>query len=178
MNQIEQDIDQQTMLKMEKALRSQMEELIPSMQQMAKDHGLEGDRSPFRNVLNVAVDTVSDVEVTKNYILYQLGRGQKSGKDRESPWRKLGADGEKFGSVLVDTITGLNENAKAVVKCIGGDPKTDQELVGQAHRKLMQLYLGNLVRYQVYLTFKAEEAEKEKENQKQQNSRNRGQRNV
>ena len=175
MSQIEQDIDQQTTLKMEKAIRSQMETLIPSMQKMAKDHELAGDRSPFRNVLNVAVDAASDVAVTKNYILYQLGRGQKSGKDRESPWRKPGADGEKFGSVLVDTITGLNENAKAVVKCIGGDPKTDQELVGQAHRKLMQLYLGNLVRYQVYLTFKAEEAKK---NQKQQDSRNRGQRNV
>lgn len=178
MSQIEQDIDQQTTLKMEKAIRSQMETLIPSMQKMAKDHKLAGERSPFRNVLNVAVESASDVEVTKNYILYQLGRGQKSGKDRESPWRKLGTDGEKFGSVLVATITGLNENAKAVVKCIGGDPKTDQELVGQAHRKLMQLYLGNLVRYQVYLTFKAEEEAKEKKNQKQQDSRNRGQRDV
>ena len=156
MSQTEKDIDQQTNLKMEKAIRSQMEELIPSMQQMAKDHRLEGDRSPFRNVLNVAVDPASDVEVTKNYILYQLGRGQRHGRDRESPWRKLGTDGEKFGLILVDTITGLNENAEQIVKCIGGNPETDQELVGRLHRRLMQLYLGNLVRYQVYLTFEAE----------------------
>lgn len=160
MNQTEKDIDQRTILKMEKAIRLQMETLIPSMQKMAKDHRLEGDKSPFRNVLNVAVDAGSDVEVTKNYILYQLGRGQKHGRDRESPWRKTGTDGKKFGLTLVDIITGLNENAKQVVKCIGGSPETDQELVEKAHHRLMQLYLGNLVRYQVYLTFEAEEGKK------------------
>ena len=164
MSEKEKDLNQRTILKIEKAIRSQMEELIPSMQQMVKDHKLAGDRSPFRNVLNVAVDPASDVEVTKNYILYQLGRGQRHGGDRESPWRKTGTDGKKFGLILVDTITDLNENAERVVKCIGGNPETDQELVDHVHRRLMQLYLGNLVRYQVYWTFEVEEVGKAKKN--------------
>ena len=154
MSQTGQNVDQQTLLKMEKAIRLQMETLIPSMQKMAKDHKLAGDKSPFRNVLNVAVDPASDVEVTKNYILYQLGRGQ-SGRDRLSPWRKWDKKKNMFGLILVDTITGLNENAEQVVKSIGVNLDTDlgKDLTHQAHRRLMQLYLGNLVRYQVYLTF-------------------------
>lgn len=150
MNQTEQDNDQQTILKMEKAITSQMEELIPEMQQMAEDFGIAGDKSPYRNVLNVAVDPTSDVEVTKNFILYQLGR------DNKSPWRKPNDDGQKLGLVLVDAIKGLDDRAKQVVEKIGRDPEIDKKLVQQTHRRLMQLYLGNLVRYQVYLTFKAE----------------------
>ena len=146
MSQTEKDIDQQTNLKMEKAIRLQMETLIPEMQEMANNYKIAGDKSPYRNVLNVAVDPASDVEVTKNFILYQLGR------DQRSPWRKTNNEGKKFGLTLVDTIAGLNENAKSVVKNIDGDPETDKELVQRVHRRLMQLYLGNLVRYQVYLS--------------------------
>ncbi len=155
MSQPGHDNDQQTILKMEKAITSQMEELIPEMQQMARDHKLAGDKSPFRNVLNVAVDAASDVEVTKNYILYQLGRGQKSGRDRVSPWQKWDRNKNMFGLKLVDTITALNKNAEQVVESIGVSLDTDlgKDLTQQAHRRLMQLYLGNLVRYQVYLTF-------------------------
>ncbi|MXV75043.1 hypothetical protein F4Z99_12330 [Candidatus Poribacteria bacterium] len=149
MSQTEKDIDQQTNLKMEKAIRSQMETLIPEMQKMADNYNIAGDKSPYRNVLNVAVDPASDVEVTKNFILYQLGR------DQRSPWRNTDNEGKKLGLALVDAIKKLDSNAKLVVKNIGRNPETDKELVQQAHRRLMQLYLGNLVRYQVYLTFKA-----------------------
>ena len=147
MSQTEKDVDQQTNLKMEKAIRSQMETLIPEMQEMADNYNIAGDKSPYRNVLNVAVDPASDVEVTKNFILYQLGR------DQRSPWRKTDNAGEKLGLALVDAIKKLDNNAKLVVENIGRNPETDKELVQQAHRRLMQLYLGNLVRYQVYLTF-------------------------
>ena len=158
MSQTEHVDSEQSILKMEKAIRSQMETLIPEMQQMAKDHKLAGERAPFRNVLNVAVDPTSDVEVTKNYIRYQLGRGQKYGRE-ESPWRKTDSDGEKFGLTLVNTISGLNKNAKSVVEDMGEDPNTDsgKYWLERVHRRLMQLYLGHLVRYQVYLTFKESE---------------------
>ena len=149
MNQTKKDNDQQTFLKMEKAISFQMEVLIPEMQKMADDYNIAGDKSPYRNVLNVAIDPASDVEVTKNYILYQLGRDQKS------PWRNTNSEGEKLGLALVDTIKKLDVKAKLVVENIGRDPEKDKELVQRAHRRLMQLYLGNLVRYQVYLTFQA-----------------------
>lgn len=150
MSETGQDIDQQTILKMEKAITSQMEVLIPEMQQMAEDFGVAGDKSPYRNVLNVAVDPTSDVEVTKNYILYQLGRDQKS------PWRNTNRQGEKLGLVLVKAIKNLDVKAKKVVEEMGKNPEEAKELLQRVHRRLMQLYLGNLVRYQVYLTFKAE----------------------
>ena len=158
MSQTEQVPNQQTILKMEKAICSQMEILIPEMRQVAEEYNLAGERSPFRNVLNVAVDPASDVEVTKNYILYQLGRGKKHGRDQESPWRKMGKGNKSFGLTLVDTIKGLDDNAKQVVENIGKDPNTDSGKfwLQLAHRRLMQLYLGNLVRFQVYLTFKKE----------------------
>ena len=161
MSQIEQDINQQEILKMEKAIRSQMEVLIPKMREMADDYNLAGERSPFRNVLNVAVDPTSDVEITKNYILYQLGRGQRQGQDNESPWRKTGKGNKKFGLALVDTINGLDQNSKQVVENMGEDPNTDsgKRLLQLAHRRLMQLYLGNLIRYQVYLTFEKGDSE-------------------
>ena len=161
MSQTKQDNNQQTILKMEKSICSQMEILIPEMQQIAKEYNLAGERSPFRNVLNVAVDPASDVEVTKNYILYQLGRGKKHGRDQESPWRKMGKENKSFGLTLVDIIKGLDSNAKQVVEKIGKDPNTDSGKfwLQLAHRRLMQLYLGNLVRFQVYLTFEKESEE-------------------
>lgn len=172
MIEIGQDIDQQTILKMEKAILSQMETLIPSMQKMADDYNLAGDKSPYRNVLNVAVDPASDVEVTKNFILYQLGRDQ-----RDAPWGKQGKKGKKkFGLVLVEIISGLGGNAKKVVAAMGEDLNTelDKHWIKRAHRRLMQLYLGNLIRYQVYLTFQAKEAEKAKKKQHQDSRRRRG----
>ena len=164
MSQTEKDIDQQTNLKMEKAIRTQMEMLIPEMQEMADNYNIAGDKSPYRNVLNVAVDPASDVEGTKNYILYQLGRDQKS------PWRKTGNGRKKFGLVLVDIISGLGSDAKKVVETIGEDPNTKagKRQLQQVHRRLMQLYLGNLVRYQVYLTF----LEEDKQRTQQRKSRN------
>lgn len=157
MNQTGQVMSQQTILKMEKAICLQMETLIPKMQEMADKYNIAGDKSPYRNVLNVAVDPASDVEVTKNFILYQLGR------DRRSPWRKTDSKGEKLGLALVEAIKRLDDNAKRVVKEIGEDMDTEsgqhwlQQAHRQAHRRLMQLYLGNLVRYQVYLTFRENE---------------------
>ena len=92
MSQTRQVLGQQKILKIEKEIRSRMEILIPKMQEVAKEYNIAGDRSPYRNVLNVAVDSGSDVEVTKNFILYQLGR------DRNSPWRKTGKNKKKFGN--------------------------------------------------------------------------------
>ena len=149
MSQTGQVPKQQQILAMEEEIRLRMEKLIPEMQKIANDYNIAGDRAPYRNVLNVAVDPASDVEVTKNFIRYQLGR------DQNSPWRKTDNGREKFGLVLVDIISELGGDAKKVVETIGEDPNTQsgKRQLQRVHRRLMQLYLGNLVRYQVYLTF-------------------------
>ncbi len=147
MSQTGQVSEQQKILVMEQEIGLQMEQLIPDMQKMAKDYNLRDESSPFRNVLDVATEPGSGIEVTKNFIRYQLGR---SGANKM--WSKSFQD-KKFAVALVDKIDALGEASKAIVKKMG--ERLNTELDGswsqRVHQRLMQLYLGNLVRYQVYL---------------------------
>jgi hypothetical protein len=102
----------------------------------------------------VATEPGSGIEVTKNFILYQLGRS------RANPiWRYFFKGkpqrfkNKKFAVALVDEIDGLSKEARQVVKKMNEDPDTEsgKERLQQVHRRLMQLYLGNLARYQVFL---------------------------
>ena len=149
MSQIGQVPEQQITLLMEKEIGLQIEQLILDMQQMAKDYelGKVRERSPFRNVLNIATDTASGIEVTKNFIRYQLGR---SGANRM--WSET-SDGKKFAVALVDKIDDLDKEAKVVAENMAKRLKTklDDSWLQRIHQRLMQLYLGNLVRYQAYL---------------------------
>ena len=140
-------LDQQKILMMEQEISLQMEKLIPEMQKMAKNYNLRDERSPFRNVLNVATDTIGGIEVTKNFIRYQLGR---SGTNRM--WRNT-FDGKNFAGALVHKIDALREVSKTIVEKMNKRLKTelDDLWLQRIHERLMQLYLGNLVRYQAYL---------------------------
>ena len=148
MSQTEQFTERQKILIIKTKIGLQMEKLIPKMQKMAKNYNLQNERSPFRNVLSVATESGSGIEVTKNYILYQLGR---SGANRM--WRDTSGGDKKFAVALVDEIKALSKNAEEVVKAIGEDPNAEQgkARLQEVHLRLMQLYLGNLARYQVFL---------------------------
>lgn len=147
MSRIEHIPEQLTTVLMEKEIGLRMEVLIPKMQEMAKDYNLREERSPFRNVLNVATDAAGGIEVTQNFIRYQLGR---SGANRM--WSNT-VGGKKFAVALVEAIEGLRAEAKIVVERMGAhlDTKLDDAWLQRVHVRLMQLYLGNLVRYQVFL---------------------------
>ena len=147
MSQTEQVPNQQKILLMEREIGLQMENLIPEMQNMARNYDLRNERSPFRNVLDVATDPGSGIEVTKNFIRYQLGR---SGANRI--WGNT-FDGKNFAVALVDKIDALREVSKTIVEKMNIRLKTelDDTWLQSVHQRLMQLYLGNLVRYQVFL---------------------------
>ncbi len=147
MSRIEHIPAQLTTVLMEKEIGLRMEVLIPKMQKMAKDYNLREEHSPFRNVLNVATDAAGGIEVTQNFIRYQLGR---SGANRI--WSST-VGGKKFAVALVEAIEGLRDEAKIVVERMGAhlDTKLDDAWLQRVHVRLMQLYLGNLVRYQVFL---------------------------
>ena len=147
MNQAGQVSEQQKVLLMEREIGLQMEKLIPEMQKMAKNYDLRNERSPFRNVLDVATDPASGIEVTKNFIRYQLGR---SGANRI--WSDT-FNGKNFAVALVEEIDALREVSKTVVEKMNKRLKTklDESWFRRVHQRLMQLYLGNLVRYQVFL---------------------------
>lgn len=147
MSRIEHIPEQLTTVLMEKEIGLRMEVLIPQMQEMAKDYNLRDERSPFRNVLNVATDAAGGIEVTQNFIRYQLGR---SGAN--PMWRRA-VRGKKFAVALVEAIANLRDEAKVVVERMGARLKTelDDAWLQRVHVRLMQLYLGNLVRYQRFL---------------------------
>lgn len=140
--------EKQKNLIIERKIGLQMEILIPKMQELAKNYNLRNERSPFRNVLNVAIEPGSGIEVTKNYIRYQLGR---SGANRM--WSDTGGGDISFAVALVKEIETLGKDAENIVQSIGEDPSTDsgKDRIQQVHLRLMQLYLGNLARYQVFL---------------------------
>ena len=147
MNETGQVREQQRILLMDQEIGQHMEKLIPEMQKMAKNYDLRNERSPFRNVLDVATDPGSGIEVTKNFIRYQLGR---SGANRI--WSNT-FNGKNFAVALVDKIDALREVSKTVVEKMNERLKTelDDAWLQRVHLRLMQLYLGNLVRYQVFL---------------------------
>ena len=140
--------EKQKNLRMEREISLKMEKLIPKMQKLAKSYNLRNERSPFRNVLNVATDPGSGIEVTKNYIRYQLGR---SGANRM--WSDTTGGDVSFAVALVKEIEALSKDAEDIVKKIDEDPNKDanKDRIQQVHLRLMQLYLGNLARYQTYL---------------------------
>ncbi|MCE2401147.1 hypothetical protein J4G08_09700 [Candidatus Poribacteria bacterium] len=147
MNQTDKNTDErQTNLKIERAISLQMEEIIPKMQELADSYNLSNERSPFRNVLNVATDPGSGIEVTKNYIRYQLGR-----RGANRMWQDT-ADGDTtFATALVEKIEELSTDAENIVKSIDSNNPPNKDQIQKVHLRLMQLYLGNLARYQVYL---------------------------
>ena len=147
MKQTGQVLSQQTILAMEHEIGLEMENLIPKMQKMAKNYDLRNERSPFRNVLDVATDPASGIEVTTNFIRYQLGR---SGANRI--WSNT-FEGKNFAVALVEKIQGLRGVSKTIVENMGKrlDTELDDSWLQRVHKRLMQLYLGNLVRYQVFL---------------------------
>ena len=153
MSQTEQVItEKQKNLRIDQKIGEQMETLIPKMRELADSYNLARvrEKSPFRNVLNVATESASGIEVTKNYIRYQLGR---SGSNQM--WRDKANGNESFAVALVREIEALVKDAEDVVQSIYEDPESelDKEDIQRVHLRLTQLYLGNLARYQAFLAY-------------------------
>ena len=92
------------------------------MQKFADSYKLASvrEKSPFRNVLNVAIESGSGIEVTKNYIRYQLGR-----KGANEMWGRTGDGGKKLAVALVEKIQALANDAKEIVESIGEIPESE-----------------------------------------------------
>jgi len=150
MSQTEQITEKKKNLMIEQKISSQMEDIIPQMRKLADRYHLENvkERSPFRNVLNVATDPGSGIEVTKNYIRYQLGR-----RGANRMWQDTAGGDTTFATALVEKIDALSTDAEKILKSViqDSDKEPEKNQIQKVHLKLMQLYLGNLARYQTYL---------------------------
>ena len=156
----QEEFDQWQILRIDHEIGLRMENIIPEMQAMAKSYRLRKERAPFRNVLNVATGSGSGIEVTKNFIRYQLGRSRSDGGTANQMWNDTSGGKGKFAVALVAEIDKLGNDAKEVVKKLDVDLNTEsgKRLRQQVHLRLMQLYLGNLARYQVFLAKEEEDA--------------------
>lgn len=139
----------------EREISKQMDSILLKMQSIAKEFKIaDADKkSPFRNVLAVAVEPSSSLEVIKNYIRYQVGRKESS------PIWKLKKGDKLFAEIVVFQIDSLLEDVQLIFQNIEKslsqgdellsylkDSNNHAELKQELHLKLVQLYLGYLAR--------------------------------
>lgn len=148
-------LQEQLELRIERQISYQMDAIIEKVNKIAKKFSIasKDKKSPFKNVLAVATDSSSSLEVIKNYIRYQIGR-----KDSSPIWKSLNEQ-EKFAMALVKELENLNEDVKKILQRLRKaipksnpleyyltDTQTRDRIEKNIHLKIAQLYLGYLAR--------------------------------
>jgi hypothetical protein len=146
-------LEDQLSLRIERELGRAMDNIIPTIQSLAKEFGIAelDKKSPFRNILAVSVESGSSLEVIKNYIRYQVGRSGSS------PIWKHKSGQRFFAEAVIDQINGLLKDATEVLSQVKSGMPQEHELVvylevkqgkliQDLHLKLTQKYLGYLAR--------------------------------
>lgn len=142
-------------LQIDRELRYQLDDVIVRLRALAKefDIGREASkRSPLRNILLVASDPTSSLEVIKTYIRYQTGR-----KEGSEVW-KIKQGNRLFADAVIEQLEELQGSAEKIFKEIQQSQSEDDSYKGyfqtaqyardlkDLHLRLAQLYLGSLVR--------------------------------
>lgn len=148
-------LKEQLWLRVEREIREQMDDVIGKVLGVSKKFSIanKDKKSPFRNVLAVATDSSSSLEVIKNYIRYQVGRSGSS------PIWTTAKDKELFATAVVNDLNNLSQDAQLIVQRLRrAIPKGNslepylennqnrEKLKKDIHLKLAQLYLGYLAR--------------------------------
>lgn len=104
-------LENQLMLRINQATKSQLDQIIQDMQKMAENFDVKSvsERSPLRNVLNTAIDPMSSLEVIKNYIRYQTGR-----KSHSKIWDKK-YNQQNFADAVIQGIDDLSTHIDKVL---------------------------------------------------------------
>lgn len=163
-------LEEQLALKIERELSNQMDDVLFKVQKIAKQFSIQEitEKSPFKNVLVVAVETPTSLEVIKNFIRYQAGRKQSS-----EIWKKKSPNEpqKRFADEVVNHLNSLAENCKLILDGVESSIseelqleeittlqkdrlqnlqnymlKNKPALLQSVHLRLVQLYLGYLSR--------------------------------
>jgi hypothetical protein len=159
-------VDEQLTFKIDQEISLQMDVILCKMQQMARDFKIsEADKkSPFKNILSVAVEPLSSLEIIKTYIRYQVGRQGASPIWKKSINKKL------FAAAVVEQIDDLSEDAQVILEKVISSfaenhplvchiEQVRETLTKTLHLRLAQLYLGYLSREHTALVGYAKETE-------------------
>ncbi|PSF37383.1 hypothetical protein C7H19_10680 [Aphanothece hegewaldii CCALA 016] len=147
-------LQEQLTLIIEIEIGRKMDNIIPNIKALAKSFSIaeKDKKSPFRNVLAVANESGSSIEIIKNYIRYQVGRSGSS------PIWRISRDNKLFATALLEQINSLNQDAQSIVDRLRhsirrGDlynyienGENREQIKKNIHLKLTQLYLGYLAR--------------------------------
>lgn len=147
---------EQLALRLEREISNQMDDVIGNKVKLISQEfsiASKDKKSPFRNVLAVATDSISSLEVIKNYIRYQVGRKESS------PIWKTSKDSEIFAKAVVNDLQNLSQDAQEIVQRMRRkipkgnslepyleDNQNREQIKKDIHLKLAQLYLGYLAR--------------------------------
>jgi len=125
----------QQQFKIQKEIRKSEGFLVNWIQDALDDEKSYGklEEAQFRNVVSVASSSES-VEVIKNFLLYQVGRGDKWGKGKDSLAQKI----------IMDIETRIKERAKKIAEIAKTDDSNSILL------ELTRRYLGYGARYLTY----------------------------
>jgi hypothetical protein len=125
--------EQQKQLKIQQGIRKAEDKLVTDIQ-TALDETSYGnlEESQFRNLVRVA-DTTDSIEVVKNFLLYQVGRGDKWGNGKNS-----------LAQRIIDDIKKIEKVAETIAK----NAKTDD--FNLIWLELIRRYLGYGSRYLVF----------------------------
>lgn len=161
------NLEQQLILRLDREAKQHWDKIITDMQEMAKEFNLKsvGEKSPFRNVLNVAIEPNTSLEVLKNFIRYQVGRQGSNKIWKEKKNDKLFADavvgqiddlkkptGEMLGAIArniderLEELKGDSKEKDGLLALKEYLDKNRLSLLQSQHLKLAQLYLGYLSR--------------------------------
>ena len=127
--------EQQKQLKIQKGIREAEDKLVSDIQDALDDLTSYNDleESQFRNLLRVA-DSTESTEVIKNFLLYQVGRGDKWGRGRNS-----------LAQTIINYISqDIQQKAKEIAQ------KANSKDINPIYLELIRRYLGYGARYLVY----------------------------
>lgn len=149
-------LEEQLEFRIQKVISEQMDDVLRKVKTIAKEFSIanKDKKSPFRNVLSVATEPGSSIEVIKNFIKYQVGRTGSSPIWKTKKEEKLFATAvvSDIDSLLSDDtekiIHNLRENIKKnnSLNTYVDNPHNQKYLKKTVHLKLTQLYLGYLAR--------------------------------
>ena len=144
----------QLQLRIDQEIKEQLDDILIKMQKMTKRFDIKQvkERSPFRNVLSVAVEPISSLETIKSFIRYQAAR-----KEASKIWRlefKPNGENKKeiFANAVVQEISYLSNNLQKIYDSISEDLNTEIQSLDdnspvRKNLESLQLYLSNNKQY-------------------------------
>jgi hypothetical protein len=111
------NIQEQIALRIDQGISQQLDDVVLKVRAISKKFKIEkiDERSPIKNVVTAATESITSLEVIKNFIRYQAGR-----KNASDIWKLKDPENVNslFADEVVNNLNSLANNCKAVLDVI------------------------------------------------------------